>query len=155
MGAKLQQKILEITKQLVFDALEQEDKAAGEALQESMNVVEQECKALEQAGKGEESARKGAEFSVEFFTNLAAIEAKVVGDKKTKLRKEKNETVYNENMKFARFQIETEVATQKQQQLMEIAQTDDGDDAASRLGDRGLQEEEAEGKVREMGQGSN
>ena len=33
--------ILEITKQLVFDALEQEDKAAGEALQESMNVVEQ------------------------------------------------------------------------------------------------------------------
>jgi len=123
--AKLQQKILEITKQLVFDALEQEDKAAGEALQESMNVVEQECKALEQAGKGEESARKGAEFSVEFFTNLAAIEAKVVGDKKTKLRKEKNETVYNENMKFARFQIETEVATQKQQQLMEIAQADE------------------------------
>ena len=33
--------ILEITKQLVFDALEQEDKAAVEALQESMNVVEQ------------------------------------------------------------------------------------------------------------------
>merc|ERR1711865_77496 len=120
--AKLQQKILEKTKALIFAALPAELQGAGQTLQERLSVVEAECHKLEKAGEAEKSHNTANEFSVQYFEDLANLEAAVTGADKVKLQQDKNLTVYRENMKLARFQYESDLNQTKQEKLGKMTQ---------------------------------
>eukprot|EP00658_Telonema_sp_P-2_P024734 TRINITY_DN19953_c0_g1_i1.p1 TRINITY_DN19953_c0_g1~~TRINITY_DN19953_c0_g1_i1.p1 ORF type:complete len:552 (+),score=216.77 TRINITY_DN19953_c0_g1_i1:248-1903(+) len=119
---KLGETILELHKKIVYDAVSPEMKAKIDALTLEQNKLQEVCAQLEASGNAQEAAEKGIEFSVKTFNTLFEMEQSLQEDIRKQVETAKSDALLNENQKFARHQIDTEIEINKNQKAVEFVQ---------------------------------